>query len=170
VLGSTLAPSADVAEAHVRRPFQATCGPWIARPLTDKIFPDKRSCTYLRSAGLVASLAHFGRRAARSACHCAVVARYSIPPLRVAALRRSSREIVEADRHSVRAIWRIPWPLARSRAIRSRSAKDRYRPESGGADCFKCDGGIPPASRNHRTPTGHDTLALSAASTVESPE
>lgn len=36
--------------------------------------------------------------ARRSACHCAVVARYSNPPPRVAALRRSSREIVPGSR------------------------------------------------------------------------
>jgi hypothetical protein len=49
---------------------------------------------------LRASLAAFGRRNERSACHCAVVARYSSPPQRVAALRRSSREIVEGARPS----------------------------------------------------------------------
>src|SRR3546814_14564440 len=47
---------------------------------------------------LSASSVGLGRRADRSACHWAVVARYSNPPLRVTALRRSSREIVEADR------------------------------------------------------------------------
>ena len=52
---------------------------------------------------LIASFPCFGRREARSACHCAVVARYSRPPLRVAALRRNSREIVDAARPSRRA-------------------------------------------------------------------
>jgi hypothetical protein len=40
----------------------------------------------------------FGPLARRSACHCAVVARYSSAPPRVAAFRRSSREIVDGDR------------------------------------------------------------------------
>ena len=59
---------------------------------------------------LTASFAGFGRRAARSACHCAVVARYSRPPERVAALRRNSREIVDGARASSRAIARTPCP------------------------------------------------------------
>src|SRR3954471_18868906 len=76
-----------------RRPFQATAGPTTAAPPGVATAPDRRSCTYVRRAALVASLALFGRRAARSACHCAVLARYASPPLRVAALRRNSREI-----------------------------------------------------------------------------
>jgi hypothetical protein len=40
------------------------------------------------------------RRADRSACHWAVDARYTRPPLRVAALRRNSREMVEADENT----------------------------------------------------------------------
>ena len=42
-----------------------------------------------------ASLAILGRCAARSAFHCATVARYCSFPPRVAALRRNSREMVE---------------------------------------------------------------------------
>src|SRR3982751_5151222 len=76
-----------------RRPFQATAGPTTAAPPGVVTAPDRRSCTYVRRAAVVASFALFGRRAARSACHCAVLARYSSPPLRVAALRRNSREI-----------------------------------------------------------------------------
>src|SRR6185295_20361828 len=56
----------------------------------------------VRNAALSVSLPAFGLRADRSACHCAVVARYSRPPLRVAALRRNSREIVDAARPSLR--------------------------------------------------------------------
>ena len=78
-----------------------------------------------------ASFAGFGRRAARSACHCAVVARYSSPPLRVAALRRSSREIVDAARPSRRATSRTPWPCARQQrdllALRKRQVPPRER-------------------------------------------
>src|SRR3712207_7680978 len=85
-----------------RRPLQGTEGPGTAAPPGATTAPASRSCTYDRSAGFVASFAGFGRRAARSACHCAVVARYSKPPPRVAALRRSSREIVDADRPSRR--------------------------------------------------------------------
>src|SRR4051794_33665854 len=68
-----------------RRPFQATAGPTTAAPPGVATAPDRRSCTYVRRAAVVASLALFGRRAARSACHCAVLARYATPPLRVAA-------------------------------------------------------------------------------------
>ena len=55
---------------------------------------------YRRNRGLTVSFAGFGRRARRSACHCAVEARYSRRPLRVAALRRSSLEIVDGERPS----------------------------------------------------------------------
>jgi hypothetical protein len=40
-------------------------------------------------------------------------------------LRRSSREIAEAERPARRAISRTPHPRARNIAISSRSAKDR---------------------------------------------
>src|SRR3546814_390176 len=56
---------------------------------------------HISAQGLLsASLVGLGRRADRSACHWAVVARYSNPPLRVVALRRSSREIVESDHYA----------------------------------------------------------------------
>ena len=113
-----------------------------------------------------ASLVGFGRRADRSACHWAVVARYSSPPLRVAALRRSSREIVEADRPSRRPISCMEWPCARRSAISSRSTNDRYRPESGCAEDLNIAGGMPPACRNHLVPTGCDTPASTAASSL----
>ena len=54
-----------------------------------------------------------------------VVARYSRPPLRVAALRRDSREIVDAARSSRRATSSIAKPCARNKAISSRSANVR---------------------------------------------
>ena len=63
--------------------------------------------------------------ARRSACHCAVVARYSSLPLCVAAFRRTSREIVDGARRSRRAIARPLAPWARRMAISSRSANDR---------------------------------------------
>jgi Metallo-beta-lactamase superfamily len=59
----------------------------------------------------------------------------------VDALRRSSREIVDGDRPTRRAISRTPSPCARKIAISSRSANDRYRPDSGAS----MTGGIPPA-------------------------
>jgi hypothetical protein len=49
----------------------------------------------------------------------------------VAALRRSSREIVDGDRPNCRAISRTPQPVARNSAISSRSANDKYRPDNG---------------------------------------
>src|SRR3954463_13627728 len=152
-----------------RRPFQVTAGPATAAPPGARTAPASRSCTYASSAGFVASLAGFGRRAAHSACHRAVVARYSRPPPRVAALRRSSRETVDAARPSRRATSRTPCPCARHSATSSRSANDRYRPEGGFDDRASVDGGMPPASRNHRAPTAGDTPARSAASSLDRP-
>ena len=152
-----------------RRPFQGTVGPGTAAPLGAATMPDNRSCTYVRSVALAASFAGFGRRAARSACHCATVARYSRPPLRVAALRRNSREIVDADRPTCRAISRMPAPCARRIASSSRSASDRYRPDSSLADRPNIAGGIPPAFRNHLVPTACGTPAPIAASSLDKP-
>ncbi len=98
------------------------------------MLPASRSWTYVRSAGWVSSLAGLGRLAARSACHCAVIARYSTLPPRVAALRLNSREMVEAARPICAAISRTPSPRARASAISSRSANDRYLPVGNGAD------------------------------------
>ena len=81
-----------------RRPTQRTFGPGTAAPSGAAIRPPRRSCTYCLSSPFAASLATFGRFARRSACHWAVVARYSRFPLRVAAFRRSSREIVDDER------------------------------------------------------------------------
>jgi len=72
------------------------------------ITPASRSCTYLRNTVLVANFETFGRLARRSACHCAVVARYAIEWLRVDALRRNSLEIVDGERPSRRAISHTP--------------------------------------------------------------
>jgi putative transposase len=83
----------------------------------------------------------------------------------VAALRRSSREIVEAERPIRRAISRTPHSLARNSAISSRSANDRYRPDGGS----RVIDGIPPPSRNHRVPNGIDTPHATAASSLDSP-
>src|SRR3954467_11447365 len=152
-----------------RRPFQVTAGPAAAAPPGAATAPANRSRTYARSAEFVASFAGFGRRAARSAGHWAVVARYSRPPPRLAPLRRSSRETVDAARPSRRATSRTPWPCARHSATSSRSANDRYRPEGGFDDRASVDGGMPPASRNHRAPTAGDTPARSAASSLDRP-
>src|SRR5712691_9430982 len=152
-----------------RRPVHGTTGLRSGAPLGATTTPANRSCTYPRSVALTASFAGFGRQAARSACHCAVVARYSKPPARVAALRRNSREIVDGARASRRAISRTPCPWARQSAICSRSVNARYRPDGSGADDTKCDGAMPPASRNHRTPTAGDTPAPTAASSLERP-
>src|SRR5215212_7877010 len=152
-----------------RRPFHGTAGPCTAAPFGATTIPASRSCTCRRSGPLIASLAGFGRRAERSACHCAVVARYARPPLRVAALRRSSREIVDGARSSRRAISRTPCLCARQSAISSRSANDRARPDSGFAAGARWDGGMPPALRNQRAPTAGDTPASTAASSLEHP-
>ena len=47
----------------------------------------------------------------------------------------------------------------------SRSEKDRYLPDTGASSI----GGIPPACRNHRDPTGADTPHATAASSLVSP-
>src|SRR6516165_3448650 len=152
-----------------RRPFHSTTGRRTIAPLGAMTMPANRSCTYRRSVALTASFAGFGRRAARSACHCAVVARYSKPPARVAALRRNSREIVDGARTSWRAISRTPCRWARQSAICSRSVNARYRPDGGGTASLRCDAAMPPASRNHRVPTAGDTPAPTAASSLERP-
>jgi hypothetical protein len=74
---------------------------------------------------MLASFAGLGRRAVVCAFHCATPARYSRLPLRVAALRRNSREIVPGSRLSSRAIARTPRPCLLSRASSSRSTNDR---------------------------------------------
>lgn len=80
-------------------------------------------------------------------------------------MRRNSLEIVEGDRPSRRAISRTPTSPARSSAISSRSAKDRYRPESGPNPSV----GMPPPSRNHREPTTPETPHAIPASSLEIP-
>jgi hypothetical protein len=55
---------------------------------------------------------------------------YSPSPPRVAALQRSSREIVEGCRPISRAISHTPWSRALSIATSFRSATERYRPEA----------------------------------------
>jgi hypothetical protein len=108
------------------RPFHGpVAGPGTAVPFGRRTCPDSRSCTYSRSRSSAASFAVFGRRAIRSAFHCATDARYSSFPPRVAALRRSSLEIVDGDRPTRRAISRTPAPCALSSAISSRSANDK---------------------------------------------
>src|ERR1700691_44793 len=51
----------------------------------------------------------------------------------------------------------------------SRSESDKYLPVGGAADGANCDGGIPPHSRNHLVPTGCETPAFNAASSLEHP-
>src|SRR3954471_12355511 len=152
-----------------RRPSQGTAGPRPPALPEPPTSPASLSCTYPRSAAFTASFAGFGRRAARSACPCAVVARYARPPLRVAALRRSSREIVDAARPSRRAVSRTPQPRARNSASSSRSANDRYRSDGGFADGANILGDKPPASRNQRAPTAGDTPTSIAAASLDRP-
>src|SRR3954454_3618325 len=148
------------------RPFHAlTGGPATAVPSGRQTWPARRSWTYSRSRSSAASLAGLGRRATSSAFHCATDARYSSLPHRVAALRRSSREIVDGDLPTSRAISRTPLPSARNRAISSRSAKHRYRHEVGS----RSSEAIPPRSRNHRTPAADDTPTAAAASSLLRP-
>src|SRR5262249_19831817 len=66
---------------------------------------------------------------------------------------------------SVRAIARTPSPCPRSSAISSRSANDRYLPDSG----VSWIDGMPPRSRNQRAPTGADAPHAIAAASLDSP-
>src|SRR5205814_2448257 len=75
------------------RPFHAGPAGPATLPSTVRTTPDNRSCTYSRSRASPTSFAIFGRRARRSACHCAIDALYSNRLVRVEALRRNSREI-----------------------------------------------------------------------------
>src|SRR4051794_37176071 len=86
-----------------------------------------------------------------------------------AARRRSSREIVDAARPSRRAISRTPRPCTLQSDISSRSANDRYRPDSAVDDAVSVDGRMPPTSRNQRDPTGCDTPTPIAASSLDKP-
>src|SRR5665648_894520 len=148
------------------RPFhRGAAGPGTATPSGRRTCPARRSWTYSRSRSLTTSLAVFGRRATSSAFHCAPPARYSSFPPRVAALRRSSLEIVDGSRPTQRAISRTPAPCARSTAISSRSANDRYRPESRP----NSNGDMPPPSRNHRLPAACDAPTSIPASSLVSP-
>src|SRR5665648_435193 len=148
------------------RPFHgAGAGPATATPSGRRTCPARRSWTYSRSRSLTTSLAVFGRRATSSAFHCATPARYSSFPPRVAALRRSSLEIVDGSRPTQRAISRTPAPCARSTAISTRSANDRYRPESRP----NSNGDMPPPSRNHRLPAACDAPTSIPASSLVSP-
>ena len=149
------------------RPFQGTAGPGTTVPPGATTAPASRSCTYVRSGAFVASFARLGHRATRSACHCAVVARQSRLPPRVAAFRRSSREMVEAALPTWRATSHTPCPLTRSSAIASRSANDRKRSEIGFRDGARCGGAIPPIVRNHRARTGCETPQPIAAPSLE---
>ena len=135
----------------------------VGRSLTDLV-------TFMevcRTAGV--SLWLDEQRSDTAGCHCAVVARYSRLPLRVAALRRNSREIVEAVRPSRRPTSRMEQPCTRRSAISSRSANERYRPDSGFADGRNIAGGMPPASRNNLVPTACDIPTWTAASSLAIP-
>ena len=125
-----------------------TSGPGTSSPSGRAIAPARRSCTYSRSRSLAASLATFGRLARRSACHCAVVARYS-------SRRRGSTRCGAAPARSSTATGRCG---GRSRAPRaagpagSRSPRARRTTGSGPTAGPSVIGGIPPASRNHLRP------------------
>jgi hypothetical protein len=144
-------------------PRELSRGPGTIVPSGRRTFPASRSCTYSRSLGLVASFASFGRFATISAFHCAVVARYPRFEARAAALRRSSREIVDASRLIRRPVSRGPWPCARRIAQTCRS----MTPDTVGS--ARVIGGMPPPSRNQRPPMTSDTPPASAASTVRRP-
>lgn len=102
---SVLAPAVTATDpAHLRAGYGAPVG---------RDDGPGETLLHVRPQCVVAGgLATFARHLRRSACHCAVVAQYSNAPLRVAALRRSSREIEDGERFSSRAIARTPLPAA----------------------------------------------------------
>jgi hypothetical protein len=82
-------------------------------------------------------------------------------------LRLISRDTVLGDRDSLRAIARMPVPLAHSKAISSRSEKVSFLLVREVAEGARCVGGIPPELRNHRIPTGPETPASTADTSLE---
>jgi len=88
-----------------RRPFQDAVGPATGTPVGATTKPAKRSCTDVCKAVLSANFACFGRRADRSACHCAVVARYARPLLR---WRRCASALARWSMLPARADERLP--------------------------------------------------------------
>ena len=86
------------------------------------------------------------------------------PRCAAARARPSSRPDRSAGRSPARR-----GPGRASHAISSRSTNDRCRPEGSGADGARCDGGMPPASRNQRDPTACDTPPSRAASSLDRP-
>jgi hypothetical protein len=99
------------------------------------------------------------RQAGSSAFHCAADTRYSSSASRVAALRRSSREIVDGSRPSLRAISRTQTSCARGIASCSSSGNGRYWPL--GSVNSLVD--IPTPCRNRWAPTAGGTPTVSAA-------
>ena len=63
----------------------------------------------------------------------------------------------------------MPVPRAHSKAISSRSWNVRLRFLTGVAEGERCVGGMPPELRNHRFPTGAETPASTAASSLDKP-
>jgi hypothetical protein len=95
------------------------------------------------------------------------------PIIQLATARGSVAAQFARDRHPdrpmCRAICRTPAPCACWIASSSRSANDKHRPDNGFDDGAIVDGGMPPAFRNQRAPTGADTPAPIAASSLDSP-
>jgi hypothetical protein len=88
---------ASVRQRGLLRPFHAGPAGPTTRPAVSRTTPECRSCTYSRKRSLVASSATLGRRARRSACHCATDGLYSRRHVRVDAFRRNSRERLSCD-------------------------------------------------------------------------
>ena len=97
----------------------------------------------------------FGRRAARSACHCAVVARYSRPPLRVAGVapQLSGDCQMPLARADEQPPCMLSNPGTRRSAISSRSRKREIPTREVSPIAPNIDGGMPLPSWNHRVPT-----------------
>lgn len=99
------------------------------------------------------------RQASSSAFYCATDTRYSSLASRVAALRRSSREIVDGSRPRLRAISRTQTSCAAGIASCSSSGHGTYCPPGSVNSVID----IPTPCRNRWAPTAGDTPTVSAA-------
>src|SRR3954447_17849662 len=77
--------------------------------------------------------------------------------------------MVEAARFRRRPISCMECPCALRSAISSRSANERYRPDSGFVEDLNIAGDMPPAFRNNLLPIASDTPAFRAAASMLKP-
>jgi hypothetical protein len=166
LLGAPRHRPASVLPAPVAPPDPAHLQAWDRHAARGGDHPREPILHLVAGVSLVASLVSLGRLDRRSACHCAVVARYSRRPPRVAALRHSSRETVDGDRPSRPAISQTPQWRAGSRAsLLVRQTTGSAPTAAQGQTAVPSRHG----SQNQRTPTAGDPPAAAPASSLEDP-